>query len=54
MKQHIIYAIAIVALAGWVLTLQREVSMQDKYWQVMIENSPKEVQEFFYAEVEKK
>lgn len=39
---------------GWVFTLQREVSTHNKYWQVMINNSPKEVQDFFYAEVEKR
>lgn len=53
-KINIAIIVVCVALAGWVFTLQQKVSTQAKYWEVMIENSPKEVQDFFFGEVDKK
>lgn len=46
--------IIILGLGIWCFNLSKNIKENNIYWKVMIENSPKEVQDFFYAEVEKR
>lgn len=50
----VIVSLVVSATLGvMVYNLKKEVKTQSIYWKVMIENSPKEIQNFFYSEVER-